>query len=274
METKSLTVGFVGAGNMAEAIIRGLIDRKVVTPDQLIVSDPSPDRRNLLASQFGVQCVENNRDVVSFSKVVILAVKPQVMKTALEPVADDFRLDQLVISIAAGIRTETIDAYCRHKPAIIRIMPNTPALVGKGVSALCLGPRAGLEHVSIAEQLFASVGSTLRVDESAMDAVTAISGSGPAYVFYWMESMLTAATALGFDPAMARQLVYETLSGAAALAHASQEPPEVLRAKVTSKGGTTEAAITTLEQHRVRDHIMEAVFAAARRSKELSQPGK
>lgn len=264
-------IGFIGAGNMAEAIVRGLITGNVVPPGRIMVSDPSADRRNLLASTFGVQATDDNRKVIESSDIIVLAVKPQVMGAALAPVADAFRSTQLVISIAAGLRTETLDGFCHHKPAVIRVMPNTPALVGRGVSALCAGPRAGEEHLALAETLFAAVGSSLRVEESAMDAVTAVSGSGPAYVFYWMESMLSAATALGFAPATARQLVYETISGAAALALSSPDSPEVLRAKVTSKGGTTEAAIKSLDHHQVREHMAEAVMAAARRSKELSQ---
>lgn len=256
---------------MAEAIVRGLISGKVVSPEDIMVSDPSTDRRNLLVQTFGVRATEDNRAVIGSSDIIVLAVKPQVMGEALAPVSDAFRAGQLVISIAAGLRTETLDAFCQHIPAVIRVMPNTPALVGKGVSALCAGPRAGDEQLALAETLFASVGSTLRVEESAMDAVTAISGSGPAYVFYWMEAMLSAAASLGFAPDTARQLVYETISGASALAIASTETPDVLRAKVTSKGGTTEAAIKTLDHHLVREHVAEAVMAAARRSKELSQ---
>jgi len=267
----SQKVGFIGAGNMAEAIVRGLISGNVIPPDHIYVSDPSVDRQHLLAQQFGVQATDDNRRVIEFSDIILLAVKPQVMGAALAPVADAFRPAQLVISIAAGLRTETLDAFCRHIPALIRVMPNTPALVGKGVSALCAGPRADEKHLLMAEKLFAAVGSSLRMEESAMDAVTAVSGSGPAYVFYWMEAMLSAATSLGFTPDTARQLVYETISGAAALALASPDNPDVLRAKVTSKGGTTEAAIKTLDLHHVRQHIEEAVMAAARRSKELSQ---
>lgn len=264
-------VGFIGAGNMAEAIVRGLVARGVVQADQVIVSDPSEARRALMADGFGVRATGENNEVVEGSDIVVLAVKPQMMAQALEPVAALFRADQLVISIAAGLRTETLDTFCGRIPAIIRVMPNTPALVGQGVSALCAGPRAGASHLALAETLFATVGTTVRVEESMMDAVTAVSGSGPAYVFYWMESMLKAAGDLGFSPAQARQLVYETLSGAAALAKASEEPPEVLRARVTSKGGTTEAAVNHLESARVRDHLADAVKAAAERSRALSR---
>jgi len=265
------TVGFIGAGNMAEAIVRGLVARGVVPAAQVTVADPSEARRTLLADGFGVRATASNLEVVAGSDIVVLAVKPQMMAQALAPVATAFRGGQLVISIAAGLRTETLDSMCRYIPAIVRVMPNTPALVGQGVSALCAGPRAAVSHLDLAEALFATVGTTVRVEENMMDAVTAVSGSGPAYVFYWLEAMLAVAGELGFCPAQARQLVYETLAGAAALAKASEELPEVLRARVTSKGGTTEAAINHLESTRVRDHLADAVKAAADRSRALSR---
>jgi pyrroline-5-carboxylate reductase len=265
------SVGFIGAGNMAEAIVRGLVARGVVPAAQVTVSDPSEARRTLLAEGFGVRATASNEEVVANARIIVLAVKPQMMAQALGPVAAAFRADHLVISIAAGLRTETLDALCARVPAIVRVMPNTPALVGQGVSALCAGPRAGASHLALAETLFSTVGTTVQVEEGMMDAVTAVSGSGPAYVFYWMEAMLKAAGDLGFSPVQARQLVYETLAGAAALATASTEPPEVLRAKVTSKGGTTEAAINHLEAARVRDLLAGAVMAAAERSRALSR---
>lgn len=271
MTTDLGTVGFIGGGNMAEAIVRGLVARGVVPAAQVTVSDPSEVRRTLLADGFGVRATASNEEVVGNARIIVLAVKPQMMAQALAPVAAGFRADQVVISIAAGLRTDTLDALCSRIPAIVRVMPNTPALVGQGVSALCAGPRAGAAHLALAETLFATVGTTVRVEEDMMDAVTAVSGSGPAYVFYWMEAMLKAAGDLGFAPAQARQLVYETLTGAAALAKASDEPPEVLRARVTSKGGTTEAAINHLESTRVRDHLADAVKAAAERSRALSR---
>jgi pyrroline-5-carboxylate reductase len=268
---RDLTIGFIGAGNMAEAIIRGLLERRVVHSRQLIASDPSGNRRALVENQFSVEATTDNRELLDRADVIILAVKPQVMGEVLRPLADFFRPDQLVISIAAGLTTATLDALCGHRPAIVRIMPNTPALIGKGISAICSGPRARDEHLVLANTLFASVGATLRVNESEMDAVTAISGSGPAYVFYWMEAMLEAAKELGFSPSVARQLVYETLAGSAALAHFSSESPDVLRARVTSKGGTTEAAVRTLDDGGVRSAVVRAIHAAAERSRELSR---
>jgi len=272
IKSQRIRIGFIGAGNMAEAIVRGLLNGKVVDSGRIVLSDPSAERRILFQNTFGVSPVTDNRTVIEKSDVVILAVKPQFMKEAVEPFAAHFRNGQLVISIAAGIKTSALHAICGGKPAIIRIMPNTPALIGKGVSAICPGPGADEHALKLAESLFSSVGSTLRVEESAMDAVTAISGSGPAYVFYWMEAMLKAAVQQGFDPVTARQLVYETISGAAALAASTTDTPENLRARVTSKGGTTEAAIRKLNELGVSDAVVSAVQAAADRSRELSQP--
>jgi len=264
-------IGFLGAGNMAEAIVRGLLNGKVVSAGRIMLSDPSAERRILFQNTFSVSPVTDNRTVIEKCDVVILAVKPQFMKEAVEPFASHFRKSQLVISIAAGIKTSTLHMLCGEKPAVIRIMPNTPALIGKGVSAICAGPGADEGMMKLAESLFRSVGSTLRVEEKAMDAVTAISGSGPAYVFYWMEAMLKAAEQLGFNPETARQLVYETMTGAAALANSTHDSPEILRARVTSKGGTTEAAIRTLNENGVAESLIKAVQAAADRSRELSQ---
>lgn len=264
------TVGFIGAGNMAEAIVRGLLEKKVVAASRVIVSDPSTERRALFAHHLHVQTTTDNNAVLSSAEVVVLAVKPQVMNAMLEPLRDVWRPGHLVISIAAGIRTGKLDAWCAGVPAIVRVMPNTPALIGQGVSALCAGPRADEAAMQLADALFAAVGRTLRVPEDKMDAVTAISGSGPAYVFYWLEAMLSAARAQGFDDATARALVYGTLSGAASLAQASDDAPGVLRARVTSKGGTTEAAIGKLNERGMSEAIVDAVQAAAERSRALS----
>jgi len=268
---ESLNIGFIGAGNMAEAIIRGLIERRVFSPSRITVADTSSERRKLFSDSFGVTATPHNVEVVSSADVIILAVKPQVMASVLAAVKDSFTSSQLVISIAAGILTKTLDEGCGSKPAIVRIMPNTPALIGRGLSAICLGPRATAVQMTIAERIFKAVGSTIQVDESAMDAVTAISGSGPAYIFYWMEAMLKAAQESGFDPETARTLVYQTFIGASQLAVSSTETPETLRARVTSKGGTTEAAIRTMEESHVGSSIEKAIRAAALRSRELSQ---
>jgi pyrroline-5-carboxylate reductase len=262
-------VGFIGAGNMAEAIVRGIIAQGVVPADRIVVADPSAARTELFAAM-GATVAPDNRALVAQCRVVVLSVKPQVMAAALAGLDEVFTAEQVVISIAAGLSTATIDGQCGGRAAVVRVMPNTPALVGRGVSAICAGPRAGERALVLTGILFGAVGCTVRVDEAQMDAVTAVSGSGPAYVFYWMESMLRAAGELGLDAATARSLVMETVGGAAALAVQSDVSPEELRARVTSKGGTTEAAINALNQAGVGDALVAAVKAAAARSRALS----
>ena len=270
MQLQNIKLGFIGAGNMAEAILRGLIDRGVVSADRMMASDPSAERRALIQKSHGIIVTGENCEIARKSDVLILAVKPQVMAEVLHALSPNLKSSHLLISIAAGIRTSAIDTMCGSLTSIIRVMPNTPALIGKGVSVLCAGPRAGELEMSLAAQLFKAVGEVLTVNEDAMDAVTAISGSGPAYLFYWMEAMLKAAEEAGFDPDTAKKLVYGTITGAAALADKTSEPPDTLRARVTSKGGTTEAAIRVLNERGVGDAVVEAVRAATNRSRELS----
>ena len=262
-------IGFIGGGNMAEAIVRGLLARKLVSPAQVLVSDPSANRRAFFET-LGIEATSDNCDVVRRAQTVVLAVKPQYMDEALAACAQGLRPEQMVISIAAGIRTEKISSLCGGRASVIRVMPNTPALVGRGVSALCRGPRASQSQLQLAVNLFSAIGRTLVVEEKDMDAITAISGSGPAYIFYWMESMLKAATQAGFDAKTARDLVYGTFEGAVQLAEQSSETPDVLRARVTSKGGTTEAAIRTMNERGMDAAVAAAIEAATTRSRELS----
>lgn len=255
---------------MAEAILRGLLKKGVLAPDQIVAADVSAERCHLISSALGIRVVDSNDEVVRTAQVVVLAVKPQVMAEALASSSSLLRENQLIVSIAAGLNTEKLDRLCRGIPAIVRVMPNTPALIGQGVTAICSGPRATDEHLGLVGMLFSAVGSTLRVVEEEMDAVTAISGSGPAYVFYLMEAMMLAGQELGLDSSKTRQLVYGTLIGAAMQAGASEYGPDVLRARVTSPGGTTEAALRHLEAHHADRIITDAVKIAAKRSRDLS----
>lgn len=262
---------FIGAGNMAEALVRGLVGPGGRSPGTLVVTDPRAERCDFFLERFGVRGLADNAEAVRGADVVVLAVKPQVMGDVLGGLAATLPAQARLVSIAAGIRCATIESAFSHQPAVVRVMPNTPALVGQGVSALCPGRWARDADLAQAEALLRPVGAVVRVEESQMDAVTAVSGSGPAYVFYLMEAMLAAAGDLGLAPAVARQLVYQTVAGAAALAADSTEPPDVLRARVTSKGGTTAAAIATLDERGVRDALVAAVRAAHRRAGELSR---
>ncbi len=261
-------LGFIGSGNMAEAIARAAIDKRIVEVNGLIASDPLESRRDLF-SVMGITVTADNAEVISQSEQLLIAVKPQMMKQAAADIRDHGNSEsQVLISIMAGIRTgrlaEAIGGSCR----VVRVMPNTPMMIGCGMAALCLGEGAqnGDEHLAM--QLFSAAGEAILVDESLMDAVTAVSGSGPAYVFYLAEAMQKAAEQLGLDD-HAGLLVRQTVLGAAKLLCESQDAAETLRRKVTSPGGTTEAAIKHMEANGTGRIIIEALQAAAERSKEL-----
>lgn len=264
-----MKIAFIGAGNMAEAIVRGLLERGGMNAQQLTVADPEPARRLYFQQEFGISAATDNREAAGSANVVILAVKPQQMAGVLAELRA-LPAERLWISIAAGISSATIEQGLGGA-RVVRVMPNTPALVGRGVSALCRGSRASPQDLASASALFAPVGAVLEVDEFQMDAVTAVSGSGPAYVFYLMEAMLAQSAAMGISPETARELVYGTIAGAAALASTSTDTPAQLRARVTSKGGTTASAIAVLDGAGVQDAIRHAIAAARDRSAELSR---
>jgi pyrroline-5-carboxylate reductase len=263
-----LKVAFAGGGNMASALIGGMLQRGFPAADIGVV-EILPEGRERLARQFGVSTYDAVAAGCAGADCIVLAVKPQQMKTlasALAPLVGN----RLVISIAAGVRRASLSAWLGGTRRIVRVMPNTPALVGAGVTAMYAGPEVDDRERAEAQRIFESVGRALWVPrEEDLDAVTAVSGSGPAYVFYFMEAMLEACARLGLDGEAARTLVLETFSGATKLAHAATEPPSVLRERVTSKGGTTEAALRSLGADDVAGHIVKAVAIAAARSREL-----
>ncbi len=256
---------------MARSLVGGLIangfDRHTI-----IVSDPLDEARQQVVDQFGIGVEHSNRSVVEKSSTIVLAVKPQVMQTVLHDVADALQSVQpLLISIAAGIRLTDLDRWSGGNLPIVRVMPNTPALIQKGVSAMYANPHVTAAEKITVDRILAAVGKTVWLhDESLLDAVTAISGSGPAYFFYLIESMEQAAIERGLSPDTAHLLATETAVGAALLASCSTESPAALRQKVTSPGGVTEAAIKVLEQAEVKRHIISAIQVGERRSIELS----
>jgi len=261
-------LGVIGAGNMAEALLRGALRANVVDRGKVVVSDPQLPRRRLFTKELGVAAVEDNA-VPAACPRVLLAVKPQTMKQVLDGVSGVVRPEATVISIAAGVRTRFIHDALGQKGRIVRVMPNTPMLVGAGVSALCKGPGAEESDLDWAERLFAACGRTVRVEEPMIDAVTAVSGSGPAYFFYLIEAMVQAGLAEGLGEEVALELAVQTCRGAGELLIRSGEDPQVLRARVTSPGGTTQAAIESLESAGVKKAIVAAVRRAAERSREL-----
>lgn len=267
----AIELGILGSGNMAEAIVRGVIRSGLLEADQVFAADPSDQRRALFAGQLGVRTTEDNRAVASEANVVLLSVKPQQMKNVLALVGPVARHDALFISIAAGISTRFIETNLGQEKSwrVIRTMPNTPILAGEGMVALARGRHATAGDAVRARKLFEAAADVIELSEDKLDTVTAVSGSGPAYVFYLAEQLIRAGEELGLTVDEARKLAIKTCLGAAKMLATSSDSPQELRRKVTSPGGTTQAAITHLEQHQVGAHIVEAIKAAAQRSREL-----
>jgi pyrroline-5-carboxylate reductase len=261
---------FIGGGNMANALIGGLIEQGFATRD-IEVAEISAQARARLSELHGVRTVPSVHEADPAHDVVILAVKPPQMATVCRALGDKFR-DALVVSIAAGIRTADLSRWLGGRDRLVRAMPNTPALLRAGISGLYASPAVDAKDRREAQRILGAVGSVLWFEQERMlDAVTAVSGSGPAYVFYFIEALEQAALALGIEAAAARKLAIETFLGAARLAARGEDPPAVLREKVTSRGGTTERALKVLEASAVKDRIIEAVRAAEQRARELGE---
>jgi len=267
------TIGFVGSGNMAEALIKGIVAAKIYAPENVFVSDIRTERLELLAEKYGVTVVESNAELAGKVETLVLSTKPQNMADALGSIKDAIGGKTLVISIAAGIKVAKIAAVLGQM-AIVRVMPNTPALIGEGASALYANERAK----SLLEQvlsIFSSVGKAVVVDnEDLIDAVTAVSGSGPAYYFLLMEEMIKAGVELGLPETVAKDLVLQTAKGAGLLATEADkngESPAELRRKVTSPGGTTEAALKVFADGKISELISDAITRARDRGRELSK---
>jgi pyrroline-5-carboxylate reductase len=261
-------LGLVGAGKMAEAIVRGVVGAGVLPKDRITASDPDPARREVM-SVLGVRTVEGNVALLEASDIVVLAVKPQVIAPALEGLAPGVGPEHLFVSIAAGIPTSLVESKLPEGTRVIRVMPNTPMQVGRGTTALARGSHTTLMDMEAARTLFATTGIAIEVDEEQMDAVTAVSGTGPAYAFLLAECMIEAGTAEGLSPDLARLITAATIEGAGAFLASSSIPAEDLRRSVTSPGGTTEAAFDRLGEGGVREHFVAAVRRAAERSREL-----
>ena len=268
---KQQILGFIGAGNMATSLLGGLV-ADGYPADNIWVSDVNETALNHLAMRFGVHTTANNKIVAEHAQVLVLAVKPQILRTVAEELADSIQARRpLVVSIAAGIRAADIDRWVGGDAAIVRCMPNTPAMVRTGATGLYANAQTSAEQRSQAEAILRAAGLTVWVDsEPLLDAITALSGSGPAYFFLLMEAMEEAGVELGLDRATARLLSQQTALGAGRIAMESEEPPAELRRRVTSPGGTTEQAIAAFENGGLRTLVGQAMAAAARRSAELS----
>lgn len=262
-------IGFIGAGNMATALIRGLMESGMYPSEGILVSDKEPWAVREVSTSFGVRACNSNKEVVCESQILVLCVKPQDIKGVLEEVKGNIRSEQVVISIAAGIPIGTIQEILGPKVPVIRVMPNTPALVGEGMSALAGGEAVASHHMEDAVKIFNAVGQTAVVEESMINSVTALSGSGPGYIFRIMECMMDAGTELGLDKDLVHRLVVQAFVGASALARSSEEPVSKLRERVTSPGGTTEAGLNVLNEAGLKEMVLRAVKAAYHRALDL-----
>jgi len=265
----TLSIGFIGAGNMASALIGGLSESGFDAND-LYVADLNKEKSSALTDHFAVQICDHNQSLLDCCDVVVLAVKPQVMKSVLEDL--NAKPGQLFLSIAAGVRNNSLQNWLGEECAIVRSMPNTPALVRCGATGLFANQYVNAAQRQQADQIMSAIGITIWVDqESQLDAVTAVSGSGPAYFFYMMEAIETAGIELGLSPENSRALTLQTALGAAKLAMSGDESTAELRAWVTSAGGTTAAAIDYLQAKQGLDNIKQAVGAAYNRSQQLAE---
>ena len=264
-------LAIIGAGNMAEAIARSVIASNILAKNQIIAADVSPARREIFSGQIGVAAIEKNGQAARGAKMILLSVKPQQMKDVLAGLAPVLSDQSLIISIAAGISSAFIETNLGGGKSwrVIRAMPNTPMLMGKGMVALARGKNATEADLAAARKIFQAGATVLELTEDKMDAVTAMSGSGPAYFFYLVEQITRAGITLGLSQQEAQVLASKTCIGSAAMLEGSSESPQELRKRVTSPGGTTQAAIELMESRQLGEILVAAIRRAAERSREL-----
>lgn len=262
---------FVGAGAMAEAVLAGMLNKRIVKPGAVSITNRS-DRFRLdeLVYNFGIQADADQKEKsIREADILILAMKPKDMSTALKEIKELTNPNQLMISLVAGITTSFISNLLGHEAPVIRTMPNTSATIGLSATGMCQGATATEEHVAIARHIFESIGTVVLVEEDQLDAVTGLSGSGPAYVYYLVESMQAGAVQAGLDEQMARELILQTLIGAAHMLMETGEDPAQLREKVTSPNGTTQAGLDVLRSYQFEKALISCILRATERSKEL-----
>jgi pyrroline-5-carboxylate reductase len=273
MKVKQKTV-ILGIGAMGSALAKGWISSKMLSPSNITAVDVDPEKCKKAAKQLKIKAVTEPSKALKGAGVVLLAVKPQQMKELLTHSGSLFPKKALVVSIAAGVSTEQIEKGLPQGCPVVRVMPNTPALLGAGMAAVAPGSRAKNADVKLVQALFGAVGKAVQVTEDQMDLVTAVSGSGPAYIFHMVEAMTEAAVKGGLAPDVALQLVSQTVYGAARMVLETGKSPEELRVQVTSPGGTTQAALTVMGEKGFREIVGAAIEAATRRGAELRQGSK
>jgi len=268
---KGKKISFIGGGKMGSALIKGILSRKLIAAGNVIVSDIVAKQIEDLKKTYGVCAIRDNKKAVRDADIIILAVKPQNMAGVLQEISDVLDKNKLVISIAAGISTQYIEGYLKKGSRVVRVMPNTPALIGEGATAIARGSHATDDDFVKATYIFEAVGISVAVKEDLMDAVTGLSGSGPAYGFVVIDALSDAGVNMGLSRDIALKLAAQTLLGAAKLCLKGDKHPAELRDMVTSPGGTTIAGLKALEEGRLRATLMAAVEAATMRAKELGR---
>ena len=268
-------LGFIGGGNMAEALVKGLVATPSIEADNIILSDPVTERLEYLQNEYSVKTTINNRELVKISDILIVAVKPQVIKGVLAEVADLLDSNKLIISVVAGLPISFIenilDPSGEKKISVARTMPNTPALVQEGMTAICFSSQVSKVNVEVAQYIFKAIGETVTIDENSIDAVTGLSGSGPAYILMVIEALSDAGVKVGLSREISNKLTMQTVLGTAKLVRDSGKHPGELKDMVTSPGGTTIAGLHKLEAGGLRNTLINAVEAATKRSKELGK---
>jgi pyrroline-5-carboxylate reductase len=270
----SHTIGFIGAGNMAEALIRGLVKGNHIPAGSVLASGPRRERLEELRHKYAIETLTDNQAVARRCNIVVLSVKPQIMDKVLREIGDQLKPGTLVISIAAGVDTATIEEAVADGVRVVRAMPNTPALVGAGATAVSAGKYASEADMATARAMFDAVGITVELEEIHLDAVTGLSGSGPAYVFLILEALSDAGVKVGLARRNAQKLAAQTVMGSAKMLLETDEHPGKLKDMVTSPGGTAIAGLHTLEEGGLRTTLINAVETATKRSRELGRGSK
>jgi pyrroline-5-carboxylate reductase len=264
-------VGFIGAGNMGEALIKGMLSGNVAEAERITAYDVVKDRLKYIEQTYGVNTSSDAAETVGRSTTLVLAVKPQIVPLVLKNFSPFIRPEHLIISICAGTTLDTLEGGLPENTRVIRVMPNTPALIGSGAAALCKGAKATDDDLAAAREIFEAVGVSVVVEEKVMDAVTGLSGSGPAYVFQFIEALSDGGVKMGLSRDVATKLAVQTVIGSARMVAETGKHPAVLKEMVTSPGGTTIAGVHALEQGGLRGIVMDAVEAATLRSEELGK---
>lgn len=266
-----MKLGFIGCGNMAQAMITGILTQKVVSPQELIVSNPREEKTAKLKDEFGIITTTDNREVAKQSDILVLSVKPQVYPVVIKEIRDEVSSEQIIVTIAAGVSMEAAERQFGKEVKIVRVMPNTPALVGEGMSGLCCNEYVTEEEFDLVHKIFESFGKAEKITENLMDAVVGVSGSGPAYVYMFIEAMADAAVAQGLPRKQAYTFAAQTLLGSAKMVLETGQHPGELKDAVCSPAGTTIEAVNVLEKKGMRSAVIEAVTAAAKKNHQLGK---